>query len=300
MTSMNDRTWLEPIGGLGDIFMASSILKMKVDRDPSACYNVARRNRFMDFFTNHPGVLQIGHPPIGANMMKTMFWNEHADRNSVENLSGPGSRRPFQLLGKKFGLELPIEEEFFFPGDENLGIYLENLIPWKKYNIAISPSSDSDKKNMNLVKWHQLVQMLTTHNDVNVIQTGVLKDRYIKGCFSLLGLTSPGQVFGLLRKCQLLITSDNFIMHAAHYTQTPSIVLWGPTITEIFGYPEHIHIKPPDKCDFFDPCMGRNGHEEINRYHEPCHLPQEKHCMEKISPDDIYSKAMKVLNKSIN
>jgi ADP-heptose:LPS heptosyltransferase len=272
------------------------MLKMKYDRDPSVKYNVARRNRFVPFFKDHPAVEEIGFPPIGSETIHTLYWDDKSG-SDTDNSPGPGLRRPFQLLAKKFGLPVPVPEDYFFPGDQSIGTTLEKFIPWNKYNILISPTSDSKKKNMNPLNWYFLVQKLTEDKDITVFQLGLQSDPYIKGAISLIGLTTPGQVMGLLRKCQLLITSDNFIMHASHYTRTPAIVLWGPTIAEVFGYPEQIHVKAKEICPFFDPCMGRNGNREISRYHEPCHLPQTQHCMENIPLDEIPEIAMKLLNQ---
>jgi ADP-heptose:LPS heptosyltransferase len=291
---MSDKRWLVPTGGLGDIFMSSSALKLKYDQDPAVQYWIARRNRFMDFFIGHPAVAGIGFPPKGSDTKLTMYWDETKKNASHE--AGAGLNRPFQLLAKKFGLTPPVEENYYFPGDESLGPILERLIPWSKTNIIVAPFSDSHKKNMNLAKWHQIVHMLKQYPGINVLQTGVIKEPYIKGTFSLLGLTTPGQLFGLLRKCQLLITADSFIMHAAHYTKTPTIALWGPTVTEAFGYPEHVHFKPDKVCEWFDPCMGRNGQKELSRYHEPCHLPPEQHCMEELSVEKIVDAAKNIVS----
>ena len=288
---MGEKTWIVPIGGLGDVFLASSVLKLMHDKDPSLTYSVARRNRFVPFFKHHVAVEEIGHPPSGSKTIHTMYWDDRF-KHEQDYTPGPGLRRPFQLLASKFGIPIPVPEEYYFPGDESIGDTLEKFIPWNKVTILIAPTSDSKKKNMNPLNWHLLVQKLSENKDISVIQTGVNGDPYIKGAYSLIGLTTPGQVIGLLRRCQLLISSDNFIMHAAHYTKTPSITLWGPTIPEVFGYPEQIAIKAKEPCPFFDPCMGRNGHREISKYHEPCHLPQKEHCMENISIDEIYSNVM--------
>ncbi|MGV8119865.1 MAG: glycosyltransferase family 9 protein [Candidatus Xenobiia bacterium LiM19] len=46
----------------------------------------------------------------------------------------------------------------------------------------------------------------------------------------------------LLRKSRLVITADNFIMHAAFLAAVPAVVLWGPTSPEVYGYPGQYHI----------------------------------------------------------
>ncbi|MFW9901093.1 MAG: glycosyltransferase family 9 protein [Candidatus Thorarchaeota archaeon] len=274
--------WLNPVGGMGDILIASSVLKIITDQYPDKKFNIIRRSRFMSFFNNHPAVNKIGHPPSDAIVVSTLYW-KYNDNNKIE--AGPGINRPFQLLAKKFGLKIPVEEIFYYPNEIENDL-LFDFIPWKSKNILIAPMSDSQKKNMNPMGWIQIVEKIKG-DDRLIVQVGVDSNPYIIGTFNLIGLTSPAQVINILKKCDLLITVDNFIMHLAHMTKTRTIVLWGPTQFDVFGYPEHIHFTPQRKCEFFDRCMGRKGYKEFNEYHKPCHLPAENHCMNYIDIDNL-------------
>lgn len=274
--------WLNPVGGLGDMLMASSVMKLVNDRNPAKKFRIIRRSRFRSFFENHPAVLEIGHPPKDATVVSTMFW-KYTDKGKVE--PGPGLKRPFQLLAKKFGLEVPIEEKFYYPNEVKEDV-LFDYIPWKKRNIILAPSSDSHKKNMNPMKWTEITGNLADENTL-VIQVGLSHDPPIKNALNVLGLTTPGQLIALLRRCDLLVGADNFVMHAAHLTSTPAVIIWGPTFPEEFGYPGHVHVKPEKECEFIYPCMGRKNHTEITEYHKPCHLPQEAHCLNFVNVNEV-------------
>lgn len=291
LTDSKQEVWLNPVGGMGDMLMASSVLKIIHDKYPEKKFNVIRRSRFRSFFENHPAVNKVGHPKKDAIVVSTMFWR-YIDNGKVE--AGPGINRPFQLLAKKYGLETPVDEKYFYPNEINNEDEFD-FIPWKNKNIVIAPSSDSQKKNMTPVKWGQLVEKLTD-DDTLIMQVGVNQDPYIKGCFNLIDLTTPGELIALLRKSDLLITADNFVMHAAHMTETPTIAIWGPTFDEEFGYPEHYHFRPDETCEHILPCMGRKGHKEISEYHKPCHLPPDQHCLNKIDIEKVHNQAKQIIN----
>lgn len=295
LSDTKQEIWLNPVGGMGDMLMASSVLKIINDKYPQKKFNVIRRSRFRNFFENHPAVKCIGHPPEDAIVVSTMFW-KYIDNGKVE--AGPGLNRPFQLLAQKFGLEIPVDEKFYYPNEID-DDKLFSFIPWKTKNIVIAPTSDSQKKNMNPMKWTRIVEALSASDENLILQVGVNRDPYIRGGFNLIDLTTPSELIALLRKCDLLITADNFVMHAAHLTQTPAIAIWGPTYDYEFGYPQHFHFRPEQECEHILPCMGRKGHKEINEYHKPCHLPKTEHCLNSINVDEIIKQAELVLNNKI-
>jgi ADP-heptose:LPS heptosyltransferase len=82
-----------------------------------------------------------------------------------------------------------------------------------------------------------------------------------------------------------VITSDSFIMHAAHLPGVPTVVLWGPTKPELYGYGGQIHLKGPlEHCPFRDQCIG--GRTPQN-YGSPCPLGKDNHCIDKIPMTEI-------------
>jgi ADP-heptose:LPS heptosyltransferase len=272
-----EELWVNPCGGYGDILMLSGVMKLALENDPQQKYNLVRRTKYTNLLKGHPAIKQIGYPPKNAKFVDTNYWND-------ENYES-GKFRAFQLLAQSFGLKTPVEEKLFLAGELEEDPLLDKLIPWKKKNIIIAPSSDSPRKMMHPVAWHNIVQRLVAEG-VLVIQVGKIQDLYIKGAYSLLNLTSPRQLISLLKKCNFVISSDNFIMHAARLMEKPAIVLWGPTKSSVYGYKEHIHIEAPlDQCNLKNECLGPRF--SMN-YPTMCPSGPE-HCMNKISLDQIFN-----------
>ena len=118
----------------------------------------------------------------------------------------------------------------------------------------------------------------------DIFQVGKINDLYIKGCYSLLGTTSPTELISLLTKCDLVICADNFVMHAAKLVNKPAIVLWGPTNHEVYGYKEHTHFQADvEFCEYKDKCIGPHCAEN---YATICPL-NEQHCLNKLNIDYI-------------
>lgn len=271
----NDELWINPLGGYGDILMLSGVLKLAYDLDPQKKYNLVRRTKYTNILRGHPAINEIGYPPKDAKFIELNYWDAEGYTS--------GKFRAFQLLAEKFGLKTPVEEKLFIPGELEDDPLLNNIIPWKKKNIIISPSTDSPRKMMHPMAWHNIVERLNAEG-VLVIQVGKMQDMHIKGAYSLLNLTSPRQLISLLKRCNFVVTSDNFIMHAAHLVEKPAVVLWGPTKSSVYGYAEHIHVEAPlDHCHLRNECLGPGL---SNNYPTPCPLKQE-HCMDKIPLDKI-------------
>lgn len=275
--------WLNPIGGLGDTLMLSGVLKLLYDKDPSTRFHLARRTRYASILKGHPAIDISGHPPKNAIIQPVDYW-------SHEEL-GPGTQRAFQILARMFGLETPVEEKLYLPVEPEDDPILYKFIPWKEKNVLIAPSSESPRKMMHPMAWHHITERLNAEG-VNVMQSGRINELRIKGAYSLLGITTPRELIALIRKCQLVITSDNFVMHAAHLANVPAVVVWGPTDHRVYGYQEQIHLQADlDHCPFKNECIGVGF---AKNYPTPCPL-NEHHCMNKISPDEIVFSAIQKL-----
>lgn len=273
----NEELWINPLGGYGDILMLSGVLKLAYDANPLQKYKLVRRTKYTNILRGHPALSEIGYPPKDAKFIEINYWD-------TEGYS-TGKFRAFQLLAQRFGLQTPVEEKLFLPGKLEDDAVLNGLIPWKKKNIIISPSTDSPRKMMHPMAWHNLVERLNAEG-VLVIQVGKMQDMHIKGAYSLLNLTSPRQLISLIKRCNFVVTSDNFIMHAAHLVEKPAVVLWGPTKAGVYGYAEHVHIEAPlDHCQQRNECLGPGLGKN---YPTPCPLKQE-HCMNKIPVEKIIS-----------
>lgn len=271
------------------MLMLSGVLKLVVDRDPSRRFHLVRRTGYTDILKGHPAIDTIGFPPPEAEIVGVDYW-------SMEKI-GPGERRPFQILARAFGLETPVEETLYVCGDIEDDAILHEFLPWKERNVLIAPSSDSPRKTMHPSIWHRVVDYLLA-DGFFVMQAGRMNERHIRNAYSVLGLTTPRQLISLVRRCDAVITSDNFIMHAAHLAGTPAVALWGPTDHEVYGYPEQLHIQAPRPCEFGldDECIGPARNEGGRLYGTPCPHGRDN-CMDRIAPESVYDALRKLLTR---
>jgi ADP-heptose:LPS heptosyltransferase len=275
--------WINPIGGLGDSLMLSSVLKMVVDNNPSHRFHLIRRTNYLSILRGHPAIEKIGFPPPDAEIINTDYWNQEGFESN--------SMRAFQVLAAMFKLSTPVEENFYLPGHYAEDSLLHGFIPWKKRNVIIAPSSVSPRKEMSPFIWHALVEELREAGTL-VIQVGNINDLHIKNTYSLLGLTSCRQLISLIKMCDMVISVDNFIMHAAHMVGKPAVILWGPTSHTVYGYDDQINMQAPT-CEQRADCIGpRKG----SIYHSPC--PRDKHCIDTFTSHEIYMAVQQVIHST--
>ncbi len=287
---VGDHPWINPIGGFGDMLMVSGVLKLVIEEAPWRRFNLVRRTNYLSVFNGHPAVAHVGFPPKAAKIQDVNYW-------SMEEL-GPGSQRPFQVLARAFGLKTPVEERLYFPMQGLEDPLLHDMLPWKGNNIVIAPASDSRRKVVAVASWDRLVDCLLA-DGCNVMQVGRALDPHIRNAYSLLGLTTPAQVIRLIGMVDVVVTSDNFLMHAAHFTGTPAVVVWGPTNHTVYGYPEQLHMQSRKSCglDAMDDCIGPKRNEGGTLYDTPC--PEaERHCMNQHTPEAIYQMVGQALLKA--
>jgi ADP-heptose:LPS heptosyltransferase len=288
-SKMDKTLWINPIGGLGDSLMLSGILYQLNKKDPEKKFNLIRRTAYTEIFKDHPAISKIEFPSDRARIINTDYW-------SAEPL-GAGNQRAYQILARIFGLKTPAEEILYLPRFQNNGenkLLIEN-IPWKKRNIILAPFSNSPRKTMHPVHWHQLVEMILSEISNLVIQVGNQHDTYIKNCYSLLGITNLSELASLVKKADLIITSDSLLMHMAHLTGTPAFVIWGPTSSSVYGYPEQVHFTAStDHCPERNKCLGPGL---ADNYSKPCPLNDTGHCMNRLDIKSIYTAAINILNR---
>jgi len=285
----DEKPWINPVGGLGDMLMVSGVLKILYDRRPSKQFNLVRRTSYVEIFKDHPIIDKIGFPDRNSKVVSVDYW-------SMEEL-GPGNQRPFQVLARAFGLSTPVEEKLYISDNIPSDSHLYSIIPWKNRNVIIAPSSDSPRKMMAPEIWHKLVDHLLSE-EMLVMQVGRLGDQRIRNAYSLLGLTTPRQLIALLGKCDVVITSDNFIMHAAHMAGVRTVAIWGPTHSDVYGYPDQIHIQLPKMCEpeNNEDCIGPSRNQGGRLYGTPCPLGN-RHCIDQIKPAVIFESVKEALKR---
>ena len=279
--------WINPMGGLGDTLMFSGVLKLLTDKYPNRKFNLVDRTKYREFLEGHPAIDRIGHPPPGARIVHTSYW-EH-------EIFFSRGQRAFQTLARIFGLETPVQERLYVPWDIEQGDpEIERIVPWKKRNVLISQSSDSFRKRMDVAKWESVVDLLKRQG-IGVVQAGRMGDQYVRGAYSLIGLTSARSIIRLLRRFDAIVTVDSFMMHAAHLCSVPAVVLWGPTDHLVYGYPGQVHLRAKPTCENPENCIGP-GQSRMYRLDCP---EGEARCMNAFNPEDITREVFTLLTKKL-
>ncbi len=278
--------WIDPVGGLGDILMLSTALQKAYEKFGKK-FHMSRRSHYTQFFVGHPAIEEIGNPPKDADIVCNDYWSRPDFNNK--------NHKALNIVFKIFGIEEFEDDSLYLPlmVQDDATSLLIKTIPWGKKTVVISFSSESPRKMMHPIKWHIIVEKLLSQQCF-VIQVGGYQDIPIKGAYSLLGVTTPLQICEIMKHVNLVITLDNFIMHAAKLANKPTIALFGPTEPERYGYKDHICLQADkSKCEYINECLGPHVSENYSTQCPKC----EDHCMNNFDENEIVDIAMTILSK---
>jgi ADP-heptose:LPS heptosyltransferase len=176
-----------------------------------------------------------------------------------------------EMSAKNSGVKL-IEEDF------NLDFLIENnkleLIS-SKYILLHNDDSEVRKtKAYQIHHWNKVIQYLkVSYPDLNIIQVGNLNSTKLDNIIDLRGKTNFEELCSLVRGAELIITPEGLLPHLSRAFKTKTIVLFGPTPINCFGYKEHINIQGESACsscwystdDWFKACpLGHSNCISLN------------------------------------
>jgi SAM-dependent methyltransferase len=99
-------------------------------------------------------------------------------------------------------------------------------------------------KNISVEQWRQIISLLRKEG-VDVIQLGIVEEEKIEGVTHYLnGQTSLDETGLLIKHGLCHIDTEGGLVHLAHAVHTRCVVLFGPTPTEFFRYPQNINLEP--------------------------------------------------------
>jgi uncharacterized protein len=266
--------WISPFGGYGDTIILSGVLKAAIDQDPRRRFSLVTRTTYGEILKGHPAVERIGNPPPGSAVVGTAYWDH-------PGFGGPNGR-PFKVLAEMLGVPMPAEETLFVPFTPDVDEMLAKSIPFSDRNVLLCPWSLSPRKGMPAGRWEELVRRLSAEG-IFVAQAGGRRDRYVRGAYSLVGVTTVREAIGLAARFDLIVTADNLFVHAARLVGTPAVILWGATDPATYGWPGQTNLVGHRVCQNPDGCLnGARG----GIYSTPCPTGP-SHCMEHIGVESI-------------
>jgi hypothetical protein len=159
-----------------------------------------------------------------------------------------------------------------------------------------SHNFDLSTKSWNLESYEFLVKNLKIlYPKLGIVQVGGKKHQPIKGVdINLAGKLDFRNSLRYLKTSVLHIDNDSGLVHARALFNKPSIVLFGPTDINYFGYPDNINIKH-NSCSK-SPCWWTKSNW---MQHCPADLPMEKAsmCMNEISYGHVLGQVMQFMDK---
>lgn len=114
-------------------------------------------------------------------------------------------------------------------------------------NILISPYSKKiegklSPKDWGKENWEALVKKIREHSDYNLIQVGVEGEEKIKGVDLCIFNIPFDKLKRIVQNSRVIISVDNFMPHFCKTVNKSCYVIWGPSDSSIFGYPENKNI----------------------------------------------------------
>jgi SAM-dependent methyltransferase len=102
----------------------------------------------------------------------------------------------------------------------------------------------SSTKNLSMTQWAEIVSLLRREG-IEVIQLGVVEEERIEGVTHCLnGQTTLDETALLIKHGLCHIDTEGGLVHLAHAVHARCVVVFGPTPSEFFGYPQNINLEP--------------------------------------------------------
>lgn len=113
-------------------------------------------------------------------------------------------------------------------------------------------------KNLSTKFWEALISKIHDHykGEVEVCQLGTERSRRFRGVdIDRVGMTTFIQSLRYLSESSCHIDGDSGLVHAAHIIGTKSVVMFGPTPGDFFGYPTNSNLQSHScsKCWWLTP-----------------------------------------------
>lgn len=109
--------------------------------------------------------------------------------------------------------------------------------------IVISPWAaklpDQAPNPKNYPWWPELIQLLPQP----ICQVGVHGEVQLVPDFRQ--NLNMSELATLVNSCRFWISCDSFLQHFAWDLHKQGVVLWGPSLPEIYGHTMHVNIRPP-------------------------------------------------------
>ena len=185
---------------------------------------------------------------------------------------------------------------FISPADQAAGDQLisQTKVSFSGRMVGVNPgATGGTAKRWFPDRYATLCRRLAEKYDTRVLIFGGPADRALgeeivaaaQGCcINMAGRTTLGQAFALIRRCDLFVTNDSGLMHAAATLNVPQVAVIGST-DPVATAPDSAAstlIREPVPCS---PCLKND-------------CPTDHACMDRITVDRVFAACCRILDKS--
>ena len=183
-------------------------------------------------------------------------FSHEGQRIGIDYADIRGSRRPSQMdISDVLQLE---KREFPLQCEEPEDVVCARFGISSPFITLHRESGDAGSSSMKLwpeENYRALVEALRhRYAEAMLIFLGSEKDCEMPGCLDLRGRTSFPELKALMKGASLHIGGEGLLPHLRHFLHGgPSVVLFGPTSSRHYGYPENINIQGkecPEGCEW--------------------------------------------------
>ncbi|MCE3228024.1 MAG: glycosyl transferase family 9 [Bacteroidetes bacterium] len=259
-------------GTKGDVLIFTTILKsLKEKCLPSKVILFYRYSYQAQILKNNPDVGKLIKLPFSFFYF---LWLIKPDRFKNVSYIMPGlfyKKRIPDVQADRFGLKSV---------EKRPGIYLsvnemkeaEALKKRLGKYLVVHPYSSSAIANWSSDNWEEIIK---SYPGYNFVQIGSKKDRLLNGVVDMRTGKNVRQSFLIVKGAEGFVGVDSFHAHVAAAFNVPSVVLYGPSTPEVFGYDQNLNVYEKTHCS---PCMDLG----MKNY-----CPYNTECLSKISVQTV-------------
>jgi ADP-heptose:LPS heptosyltransferase len=290
-----------PDGGLGDMLLHTPFFKsfFKKTKDK---LNIFHEVEYVyDLFLNNPYInlfLYGGTNKCNFKILKTslsdielkIFLEKKFNIHKISQAKHYANLMPslsydtnsYKIIGEMYNCEITDEKPEIFLTSEEMD-EANMIISQYDFVICVNISSKHEIKKWSIDKWKKIIKL---YPKIKFIQLGDENETKIEGTLDLLGTPIRKQL-SVLASSNLYVGLDSFWNHAARALNVKSVILFGPTNPNIWGYDENINIYKKTRCS---PCIDW-GIEEC---------PYGKKCMNDIQILDVKKAIDRLILKDVS
>lgn len=253
-----------PKGGVGDALLHTAFFKSFFEKNKKKLNIFHTDEHVYDLLSNNPyiNLFLYEADKYDFKILKTSLSDIELNivfkKNNIFNFKKNthyGALMPsltydkssYKIIGDTFNYKIIDEKPEIFLTHQELE---EGKIAISKcdFVICINPSSAGKIKEWSFDKWEKIVKL---YPKIQFVQLGSKNEKKIKGVLDFIGTPIRKQL-SILASSDLYVGLDSFWNHAARALNIKSVILFGPTNPEVWGYAENINIYKKTRCS---PCV---------------------------------------------